>query len=312
MSDQLTTLRVIAFPGAPNLPTFAALEKGFFRAENLDIELTLTPDSVTQAKRTAAGDFDIVFTAFDNVVAYGERQGAAGPDTDPQYVVIAGATQLELAVIAASDVKTLDGLKGRTVALDALSTGFAFVLYDMLAQARLQDGDVKFIPVGATPQRWQSVRTGDHAATLTLEPFTSIARRAGFNVLARSSEIFDSYQGGVIATRRTWAAKHPELVRAFLRASLAGLAWVLDPQNRDEAENILRAQMPEIQPAALRSVMDSVLSPHSGLTPNAEILPDGMKQVLALRSRFANGGNSLTDISKYLDLSFYDTVINQK
>ena len=66
------TLRIIAFPGAPNLPLFAALEKGYLADEGLTAELTLTPSSVAQAERTAAGEFDIIFTAFDNVVAYSE------------------------------------------------------------------------------------------------------------------------------------------------------------------------------------------------------------------------------------------------
>ena len=311
MTD-LQTIRIIAFPGAPNLPTFAAIEKGFFAEEGLAIELTLTPNSVAQAERTAAGEFDIIFTAFDNVVAYGEGQGPAGAAVNPDYVVIMGATQLELAIVAAPDAKTYADLKGRTIALDALSTGFAFVLYEMFARAGLKPEDTTFVPVGATPQRWQSVKGGEHAATLTIEPFTSIARKSGFNVLGLSTEIFDSYQGGSVAARRSWASANPETVKAFIRAYLKGLAWTLDPQNRTEAEQILQAKMPEIQPAALQSVMTSLLSPRSGLTPDARILPEGMMRVLDLRSRFGKSGKVLTDTAKYLDLSYYEAATGNR
>lgn len=307
MTDQ-QTVRVIAFPGAPNLPTFAAIEKGFFAEEKLAIELTLTPNSVAQAERTAAGEFDVIFTAFDNVVAYGEGQGPAGAAVNPKYEVVMGATQLELAIVAAPDVKSYADLKGRTIALDALSTGFAFVLYEMFARGGLKPEDTTYVPVGATPQRWQSVKGGEHAATLTIEPFTSIARKSGFNVLGLSTEIFDSYQGGVVAARGPWAKQNPETVKAFIRAYLKGLAWTLDPQNRAEAEKILQEKMPEIQPAALQSVMQSLLSPRSGLTPDAKILPEGMLRVLELRSRFGKGGKALTDAGKYLDLSYYEAV----
>jgi hypothetical protein len=54
--------------------------------------------------------------------------------------------------------------------------------------------------------------------------------------------------------------------------------------------------------------MESLLSPRSGLTPNAAILPDGMRRVLALRSRYGAGGKTLSDIDKYLDLSLYREV----
>ena len=311
MSD-LKPVRIIAFPGAPNLPTFAAIEEGYFADEGLAVELALTASSVAQAERTAAGKFDIVFTAFDNVVAYGEGQGAAADGVDPDYVVLTGATQLELAIVTAPEVKTYADLKGRSIALDALTTGFAFVLFDMMQKSGLSRDDVTFAAVGATPQRWQSVKAGDHAATLTIEPFTSIAKRSGFNVLDVSSNHFASYQGGTIAARRAYAEENPETVKAFIRAYLKGLAWTLDPANREAGAALLQSRMPDIQPAAVPSIMASLLSPRSGLTPGAHILPDGMRTVLDLRSRYGKGGKVLTDIEKYLDLSFFEAVAGGK
>lgn len=311
MSD-LKPVRIIAFPGAPNLPTFAAIEKGYFADEGLAVELALTASSVAQAERTAAGEFDIVFTAFDNVVAYGEGQGAAADGVDPDYVVLTGATQLELAIVTAPEVKAYADLKGRSIALDALTTGFAFVLFDMMEKSGLGRDDVTFAAVGATPQRWQSVKAGDHAATLTIEPFTSIAKRSGFNVLDVSSNHFASYQGGTIAARRAYAAENPETVKAFIRAYLKGLAWTLDPANREAGAALLQSRMPDIQPAAVPSIMASLLSPRSGLTPGAHILPEGMKTVLDLRTRYGKGGKVLTDIEKYLDLSFFEAVAGGK
>ena len=311
MSD-LKPVRIIAFPGAPNLPTFAAIEKGYFADEGLAVELALTASSVAQAERTAAGEFDIVFTAFDNVVAYGEGQGAAADGVDPDYMVLTGATQLELAIVTAPEVKSYADLKGRSIALDALTTGFAFVLFDMMEKSGLSRDDVTFAAVGATPQRWQSVKAGDHAATLTIEPFTSIARRSGFNVLDVSSNHFASYQGGSIAARRAYAAENPETVKAFIRAYLKGLAWTLDPANREAGAALLQSRMPDIQPAAVPSIMASLLSPRSGLTPGAHILPEGMRTVLDLRSRYGKGDKVLTDIEKYLDLSFFEAVAGGK
>jgi ABC-type nitrate/sulfonate/bicarbonate transport system substrate-binding protein len=297
-------VRVIAFPGAPNLPTFVAIQEGYFAAEGLDISLEFTPSSAYQAKKTATGDFDIIFTAFDNVVAYCEGQGAAGEGVDPEYRVIAGATQLELSLVVAADIATHADLKGRSIALDALTTGFAFVLFDMLEKEGIALEEVKFEAVGATPQRWHAVKDGESDGTLTIEPFTSIAERSGFSVLDRSTRIYDAYQGGVVATRRGFADAHPDTVTAFLRAYLKGLAWVRDDSNHDAAQALLLEKMTAIQPQTAPAVMKSVLSPKSGLTPDAEILPDGMKQVLALRSHYGTGTALLTDYEKYLDLSF--------
>lgn len=300
---ELTTVRVIAFPGAPNLPTFAAIEQGFFAREALDVQLSITPSSIFQAEQVAAGAFDIVFTAFDNVVAYGEGQGAA--KVDPDYRVIMGATQLELALVTAPDVKTYADLKGLSIALDALTTGFAFALFDMMEKKGLDKDEVSFAAVGATPQRWQSVKAGEHAGTLTIEPFTSIAARSGHNVLDLSTNHYPAYQGGIIAARGSYLEANRPTVEAFIRAYLAGLEWTLDAANREAAEKLLASKMTEIQPAALAPVMKSLTSPASGLTPGAAILPEGMQRVLALRSRYGGGDKELTDHEKYIDQQAY-------
>ncbi|ESR26156.1 ABC transporter substrate-binding protein [Lutibaculum baratangense] len=307
----LTDVRVIAFPGAPNLPTFAAIEEGYFAAEGLNVTVETTPSSVYQAEKFAAGEFDVAFTAFDNVVAYTEGQGAVKLAEDPGFKVIMGATQLELAFVVAPDVKSYTDLKGRSIALDALATGFAFVLYDMLERGGLQEGDYEFAAVGATPQRWQSVKEGEHAGTLTIEPFTSIAQKNGFHVLDTSTKLYDSYQGGIVAARQAWAKANPETVKAFIRGYLRGLDWTFEPGNRQAAEALLVERMPQIQPTAVKPVMESLLSPRSGLTPHADVLRDGMARVLELRSRYGSD-RRLEDVEKYLDLSFHRKVLGRE
>jgi len=297
-----TPIRVIAFPGAPNLPTFAAITHGFFAAEDLAVDIAITPSSVFQAEKMSEGAFEIAFTAFDNVVAYSEGQGAK-PGLNPDYCVIAGATQLELGLIVAPEIETHTQLAGKSVALDALATGFAFVLIDMLSRHGVAPGAYSIAPVGATPARWASVKSGEHAGTITIEPFTSIAVKSGYRLLDVSTNLYPAYQGGIIAARRGWLAEHAETATRFLRGYLRGLAWTLDPANRDAAEALLLERMPEIQPMAAKAVMKSLLSERSGLTPNAEIVPAGMDQVLALRSQFGAAGITLADHTKYLELA---------
>lgn len=297
----LTPIRVIAFPGAPNLPTFAAIGLGFFARHGLEVDVAITPSSVFQAEKMSDGAFEVAFTAFDNVVAYREGQGAR-PGLDPDYCVIAGATQLELSLIAAPEIRTHADLAGKSVALDAVATGFAFVLIDMLEQAGVSRDAYEIAAVGATPLRWQAVKSGEHAATISIEPFTSIARRQGFTILDVSTARYTAYQGGIVAVRRSWLAENAVAATAFLRGYLEGLAWTLDPGNRAAAEALLVERMPEIQPVAVGAVMASLMSERSGLTPRADIVPEGMAQVLALRSRFGKPGVTLVEVSRYLEL----------
>jgi ABC-type nitrate/sulfonate/bicarbonate transport system substrate-binding protein len=306
-----TPLSVIAFPGAPNLPLFAALAHGDFEREGLAVTLETTPSSVYQIEKLYAGDFDIAATAFDNVVAYQEGQGAVALEHDPDLFAFMGATRIELSLIASPTIVSVVGLVGQKIALDALATGFAFVLYDMLERAGLALDDCGLEPVGATPQRWESVRDGATAATLTIEPFTSIARAQGFNVLETSTEALPNYQGGIFAARRSFAAALGSEIEAFIRGYLAGLAWTLDPANEAAAKALLLERMPAIKPGVVGAVMEKLIDPRTGLTPGGHIDRDGMATVLALRSRYATPRRELDSIDSYIDLSYFERAAGQ-
>jgi ABC-type nitrate/sulfonate/bicarbonate transport system substrate-binding protein len=302
-------LKIIAFPGAPNLPLFAAQERGLFEDAGIQVDIEATPSSIYQFEQFGTGGCDIAFTAFDNIVAYREGQGAATLSSVPDFRVLLGATQIELSIVVSPDIKQPSDLRGKTLALDAVSTGFAFVLYAMLQELGLPEGDYERVAVGATPERWQSVKAGVHAGTMTIEPFTSLARAAGFTVLSKSTDLFPAYQGGIIAARGDWAEANSDIVKNFVGAYLKGLEWTLSPNNRDAAAALLLKKMPDIRPGVVESVMTSLLSPSSGLTPQGAILPDGMRQVLALRSRYGQPKRDLGEIDKYLALQCYHEVL---
>ncbi|MBH98959.1 MAG: ABC transporter substrate-binding protein [Rhodospirillaceae bacterium] len=300
------SLELICFPGAPNLPIFAALELGYFKDVGLDVHLETTPSSVYQIENLVKGQFQIAGTAFDNVVAYKEGQGAISFDVSPDLVAFMGATHIELSLIVAPEIQTYDDIKGRSIALDALATGFAFVLYDMIEKAGLSIEDCELAPVGATPKRWESVRSGDHVGTLTIEPFTSIALANGFRVLQTSVDTVPNYQGGVFAASSSWAENNPEIIRGFMKGYLAGLKWTLDSGNYEAAKDILLAKMPAIQPRVANAVMKKLLNPITGLTPNGSLDFQGIDTVLKLRSRYATPSMQLTNHSKYINESFFE------
>jgi ABC-type nitrate/sulfonate/bicarbonate transport system substrate-binding protein len=305
-ATSIPAVKLIAFPGAPNLPIFAALEQGAFERAGVKLDLETTPNSSYQAEALAAGKFDIAGTAFDNVVAYREGQGAVAFAEPPNFFAFMGATQIELALVVSPEIKTFADLRGKSMALDALGTGFAFVLYHMLENGGLPPGSYERAAVGATPQRWESVKSGQHAGTMTIEPFTSIAVAQGFRILEKSTNVLKNYQGGIFAARRSWAAENAPALRAFIRGYLEGLAWTLDPANRRAATDLLMRKMPEIKPGVVDAVMTSLLSERSGLTPGGAVTIEGIRTALQLRTRYGSGKAALNDPNKYIDLSYYE------
>ena len=127
-------------------------------------------------------------------------------------------------------------------------------------------------------------------------------------MLEKSTDVLPSYQGGCFAASRAWAEANPDALKGFIGGYLAGLRWTLDPANRAEAAALLMTRMPAIKPGVVDAVMQSLLSPRSGLTPNAAILMDGVRTVLDLRTQFGSGTAPLTAPERYIDLTYYAAV----
>lgn len=308
-STSPVTLRLIAFPTSGNLPVFVGNEKGLFAQHGVAVDLETTPSSMYLAKNLVEGKFDIGSGAVDNVIAYQEGAGEIEIDREPDLFVFMGGTQVELSFVVAPEIETYEDLKGKTLALDALSTGFAFALYRMLDKAGLTPDDYTMVSVGSTPARWESVRDGEHAGTLLIDPFTGMARGAGFRVLESSLDTFTHYQGQVFTASRAWCAANRDTVVSFIQGYLAALAWLFDPANQQEASEILARNIPVMKPEAVAPAMKKLLDPRTGLNPKAEIDMAGLDTVLELRSQYAEQKKQLTDAAKYIDLSYYQAAL---
>src|SRR5881227_3992163 len=133
-------LEVIVFAGGFNWPIWAAQEKGFFRENGVEVQITPTPGSVYQLVNLIDGKFDIAMTAIDNLIAYREGQGE-DPKIGPDLIAVMGADQGFLKLVTVPEVKSVADLRGRTVSVDARTTGYAFVLFEILDRNGLREPD---------------------------------------------------------------------------------------------------------------------------------------------------------------------------
>jgi ABC-type nitrate/sulfonate/bicarbonate transport system substrate-binding protein len=206
-------------------------------------------------------------------------------------------------------VKSYADVKGKTLSVDSLSTGFAFVLRKMLEKNGLGMDDYKFEPVGGTPGRWAALKEKKQAGSLLALAYLPEARSLGFNHLGNSLDVLGRYQGIVIGASRSWAEQNEKAVVGFTKAQLAAIDWIYDPKNRDEAAQILRKYMPSVPEAAAPKLIDDLTSPKLGFFRKGEIDPVGSKVVLDLRSQFGQPQKQLTDVSKYVDTKYLDAAL---
>lgn len=287
-------------------PLWVGIENGFFREKGIDLALTYTQNSRSQMTGLIGGEFEIALTALDNVIAYMEGQGGVTFDTPPMLVAVAGAGDGFLSLITAADVKTFADIRGRKLAVDALSTGFSFVLQDMLAHSGLGAGTYALDSVGGTEQRWQALEAGTEAGALLTPPVSLVAGKKGFNILAHASETLGGYQGLVVTLRRAWARDNDALVVRFIAAYRQSLDWLFDPRNRERAIEILRAQMPGTSAEMGQLTYDFFLHPGRGFNRDGGIDMKGARNVMEMRSRYMHIAPPLAEVGKYVDMGYFD------
>lgn len=304
-AQSLEPVSVIVFPGGFNWPIWVAQDKGYFAKRGIEVKLTPTPNSVFQLTNLIEGKFDIGVTAIDNVIAYMEGQGEAPVAGQPDLFVFMGGDNGLLSLAVLPEIKTFQDLKGKTLSVDAMTTGYAFVLFDLLKRNGLQMGDYNVVKAGGVLARWEALKERKHDGTMLLAPFDLIAKANGLNILQSAIDVYGHYQGLSGATRRSWAAENPKKLDAYIRGYREGLAWLYDAKNKDEAIAIFRKNLPQIS-EGLAGQSYSVLVNPKGFAPDAALDIEGVRRVLALRSEYGEPKKSLTDPTRYYDPKYYD------
>lgn len=299
---------VNVFPGGFNWPSFVGQQKGFFERNGITVMLQPTPNSMAQMSGLAEGKFDIAITAFDNIVAYVEGQGEAPIGAQPEFFAFMGSDSGFLSLVVAPDVKRFTDLKGKTLSVDARTTGYAFVLFDVLRRNGLAEDDYKIENVGGMAQRWDALRDRKQSGTLLSTPFNILASEQHFNQLAQATKVIGPYQGNVAATRRSWGRENRTKVIAFIRGYAQAIDWLYDKANRDEAIRILLNNV-QMSPETAERTYDELLDPKDGFSRKARVSTEGLRTVLALRSRYSHAKKILIDPLKYYDPSYYNTAL---
>lgn len=302
-------LKVIVFPGGFNWPLWAGQSQGFFAKNGVEVKIVDTPSSTFQLTGLARGDYDIAITAIDNLVAYREGQGAPGVDGHDLYAVMGGDNGF-LKLAAQPQIHSIPDLKGKEVSVDALTTGYAFVLLELLERNGLVlDRDYRTVPAGGVLQRYQALLEGKHAATLLLSPFDVLAQAKGMRVLADASASFGHYQGLVGGVRRTWAQQHSQALVGYIRGYRQSLAWLYDPANKPAALELFMKHVPGATPQSAAGAYAILLDPRTGFDREAKLDEEGTRTVLGLREKYGRPAKKMQAVSAYYDPRWYEAAL---
>lgn len=302
-------LTVIAFTGPETLPLYVGEQHGFFAEQGLRVRCEPTPGSVYQMVNLIDGKFPIASTAIDNVIAYVEGQGAAETERPADLISFLASATEPRPLVVAPGIKSFGDLKRTRIAVDALGTGFSFMLRQVLEDYGLGMDDYALVPVGNVAARWNAVSAGDCVAGLLSKEYAAIALEGGCSVLTAEPDPWDNYQGAVYTADRNWAEAHRAEVTGFIRGVLKAVDWILAAENLAALPQSLMRHLPRMSATAARFAASELQSPRSVLKPGMPLDPDGIRVVLDLRRKYGTPPTALGDPGKYVDLSYYDQAV---
>jgi ABC-type nitrate/sulfonate/bicarbonate transport system substrate-binding protein len=272
-----------------SLPMVVADEEGYNEARDVRVEFAQVSSSIQQFQSLADGGYDIVQTSPDNSANYWLNRG----NPIGQIVDAPGFLGLDygmyLVIVAQPEIESVEQLAGTTISVDAPESGFAYVIYKILANHGLQRGaDYDIVTNGGVYSRYVAmvVDKADFAATLMSGGFETRAASQGYRLLESVHDIYDPYLGVWAAGRREWLDENRDLVVDFVSAYREGSAWIFDPANEEVCIDLL-TRIPDTSRDLARQLYQIQVRPKVGNIPDGTIDPAGVRNVLSLRAESA-------------------------
>ncbi len=219
---------------ASYLNYFVALQQGFFKAENLDVQTTFTSTSELATQSLIGGSGDISSITTDQVMV--------AVDKGADLVIVGGQTLFPpYTLVVRPDLKSREELRGKTFGQSNTRTAEVVFLRALLAKQGLQQGrDYTVIAPGSLPQRMAAIRARAIDGSLLNEPYVTQLAKEGYLKLARADEAVKDYQFSSVVVRRQWGRDNRDTLVRALRALSRATDWVYNPANRAMAITIMK------------------------------------------------------------------------
>lgn len=281
-------LSIGIFPCTQVLPLYFGVESGLFEQAGLRVTLPDVSGARNQMERLAVtGEFDLIQTAFDNVLSLST---GAFEDIPPYPTrVVSGGDGAFLTLVGSPEAVRPGG--GMRLGVDSPVSGYAFVAFEVLEALGLPEGDYRLVSCGGGRERARTLREGGADVVVSYPPHDGLLVEDGFQVVARAGERMNRpYQGYVIAALDSWLSDNAEAAGAFHNVFPEAMEQCLHSGNRRNSATILAREL-GLPAAFAQSHLESMLADPHGFDPRASIDPAALEGTIALREKW--GGQLL-------------------
>ena len=215
-------------PAPISLPAFGpfvlAQQRGYFKAEGLEVTFQVARGGVDVAKQVGAGNAVIGG-------GIGDTSIIVRPNGVPvkSVAVLGGGALMQLVLDKDKGLNTVKDLKGKTVTVLAYQDTTYFALLGMLASQGMTKDDVNAQAAGPV-NVWKLFLAGQADAFASTPDWTAQIMMAKKNIeVIPSDKLFKSMAQAIIASDET-IQKNPQLIQKVVTATLKGMKDIMaDP-----------------------------------------------------------------------------------
>ena len=238
---------MIGAPNAVGWPWYIGIDKGFFAASGIKLDLIYVPTASGLVRQLAAGSLDIVAD-----VGVVEPIHAADRGAPVGIMRIIGQVP-PYELLAKPTIASIKDLKGKTICIGGLRDINRVYLERVMAANGLHDGDYDITVIGNTAGRFAALTSGAADATMLAPPVNLFAEDAGFRNVGLVLTYAPDLQFSASDVSQAYARSHHDVLEKLLAALDKSVAWFNDPANRTETVDILVKEMKSPRPPVERS-----------------------------------------------------------
>jgi NitT/TauT family transport system substrate-binding protein len=197
-----------------------AKEAKIFEKHGLNVDVVLIESGVTTVQALTAGETQIAMGGG----TVGVSSNLAGSD----LVTIASIEpRLPYALLAQKEIKTIDQLKGKKLAISRFGSAS-----DLAARLILQryglvpEKDVAILQTGGTSTRLSALSKKSVDSTILTPEFFQLAKKAGFTILADPTQYDIPFPQLEVLTSRAFLKTQHDTVTRYMRAIVEGIHMV--------------------------------------------------------------------------------------
>jgi NitT/TauT family transport system substrate-binding protein len=213
------------------LPVPLAEQLGYFREQDLDLELQTETSGVNAEDQLLVGGAQGVVGFYDHTIDLQAKGKSV------EAVVLLGQTPGEALVVSrksSARIHSPADLKGLTVGVAGLGSSTETLTRYLASRSGLRPGDLATVPVGAGATFIAAMKQGRIDAGMTTDPTISqLVEQGAATVLLdlRPADevqrmLGDNYPAACIYMQTAWVRTHRETVRRLVQALLKSLRYI--------------------------------------------------------------------------------------